>query len=589
MAIVIKNIKGMIPLVSPKLLPDNFAQIAKNCDLKTGRLKPLKDLLTSQTWAVGAVGALRSLYKEESTDKWLYWTEADINIVKAQVADGNNRLVYTGDGYPKQTDNTLMPSTGSPAGGTQCRRLGVTPPSTALTINGPYGTGDDETKHSVSYYYTYVCKWDDGTEEESKPVAATAVIDVEGGEYLALSGFVKPTLAASGNDVTHFRVYRLNSGDAGAEYQLAKMRPGSTGAAAVDDLPVADVPLPTTLVYDCNAAVDDLNSDLGEVCPTSAWGAPPDDLAQIGQYQNGILAGFSGKQFCVSRPFVHYSWLPSVDRPVLNYTPVAWGVYRGMAIVATTAFPAIITGADSSTLMQETLPYSQRCESARGFVITDIGALYPSPDGLVLINESSVKVLTKKVFTKAQWAELPPDGFSHADLVSFYYDNVYIGFWAGSGHGFIFNFKDDPYITTFEVADTIYHACIDPTDDTLYLLTLVSTNYHAKAWNSAETYLTNTFKSKIFTTPPTTFSFAKIVGNQNAGTPVTFKLFGNGSQIQHNEANWSKSVQSIDIFRLPAGQRYESHEIEISGQAEVDFVILANSGKEIAEIMEGMG
>jgi hypothetical protein len=310
--IVIKNFKGMIPAVSSKLLPDNCAQTAKNCDLRTGKLKALKNLETTKTWAALGIN-LRSLYKEESADKWLYWTENDINVVKAQLADGNNRLFYTGDGYPKQTDNTLMPATGIPNATDDYRRLGVTPPSITLTTNGPYGTGDGETKYSVSYYYTYVVKWADGTEEESKPVAATAVVDVEGGEYLAVSGFVKPTLVASGNDVTHFRVYRLESGNAGAEYQLAKMRPGATGATAVYDLPVANVPLNTTKVYDCNATPDDLNSDLGEVCTTEGWAAPPDDLAQIGQYQNGILGGFSGKEFCVSEPFVHYAW-PTVNR-----------------------------------------------------------------------------------------------------------------------------------------------------------------------------------------------------------------------------------------------------------------------------------
>jgi hypothetical protein len=310
-----------------------------------------------------------------------------------------------------------------------------------------------------------------------------------------------------------------------------------------------------------------------------------------------------------------------------------------MAIIATTAFPSVITGADPSTLMQETLPYSQGCLSARGFVITDIGALYPSPDGLVLVSGNGVKVLTAKVLTKEQWTALSPAGKTHADLVSFYYDNIYIGFWQGTGHGFVFNFKDDPYITTFEVTDTIYHGCIDPTDDTLYLLTYDSPDYFAKAWESAELpdnlnliatgesvtieagaqlfiadeyiiegtgvltinssgllavctaaeafaalHLTNTLKSKIFTTPPTNFAFAKIIGDQSAGVPVTFKLFGNGSQVQHGGGNWSKSVQSIDMFRLPSGQRYESHEIEISGQAEVDSVILATSSGEIAQI-----
>ena len=576
MLIIIKNPKGQIPAIDAALLPANFAQIAKNCDLRTGRLKPLKDLETTKTWAALGIN-LRSLYKEESADdKWLYWTENDINVVKAQLADGDNRLFYSGDGYPKQTNDTLMPATGIPNATDDYRRLGVTPPSVTLTINGPYGTGDGVTKHSVSYYYTYVVKWADGTEEESKPVAATAVIDVEGGEYLAVSGFVKPTLVASGNDVTHFRVYRLASGDAGAEYHLAKMRPGSTGAAAIYDIPVADVPLNTTLVYDCDATPDDLNSDLGEVCLTELWVAPPDDLAQLGQYQNGILAGFSGKQFCVSEPFIYYAW-PTGNRINLNYTPVAWGTYRGMAIIATTAFPSVITGADSSTLMQETLKYNQSCLSARGFIITDIGALYPSPDGLTLVNENGVKVLTAKVLTKEQWNDLPPAGKTHADLVSFYYDNIYIGFWQGTGQGFIFNFKDDPYITTFEVADTIYHGCVDPTDDTLYLLTYANPDHYAKAWESSATYLTLTFESKKFIVPSMAFTFAKIIGDQSVSVSVTLKVYGDESEVLE------KTIYNSDIFRLGLNSEYRAYEFEVSGKAEIDKVMISTSPEEIIE------
>lgn len=573
---VIQNPKGQVPAIDASLLPDNFAQIAENCDLRTGRLKSLKDLLTKKTWAAAAVGAIRSLYKEESADKWLYWTENDINIVKGQLADGDNRLFYTGDGYPKQTDNTLFPSTGMPDATDDYRRLGVTPPSVTLTINGPYGTGDGVVKYSVSYHYTYVCKWADGTEEESKPVAATAVTDVEGGEYLAVSGFVKPVLADSGNAVTHFRVYRLASGTSGAEYQLAKMRPGSSGATAVYDLPVGDVPLNTTKVYDCDSTPSDLNSSLGEVCPTEKWDCPPDDLAQLGQYQNGILAGLSGKNFCVSEPFVHYAWYTKNKIP-LNYTPVAWGVYKGLAIVATTAFPSIITGADSNTLMQETLKYNQGCLSARGFVITDVGALYPSPDGLTRVDENTVEVLTRKVLTKEQWTDLPPAGKTHADLVSFYYDNVYIGFWQGSSHGFICNFKDDPYITTFTITDTIYHGCIDPTDDTLYLLTYIATDYFSKAWESATTYLTNTFKSRKFIVPSMTFICAKIIGTQSASVPITLKVYGNGSEVL------STSITTSDIFRLPLSSEYSTFEFEVSGKAEVDIQLFATSPEEIIE------
>lgn len=582
MLIAISNFHGVVQAVDSALLPYNYAQTAENCDLRTGRLRPLSGLLTSQTWAAGTVGDIRSIYKEESVNKWLYWT-AKTKVVKVQISDGNNRIAYTGDGYPKQTDNTLFPSTGNPDATDDYRRLGVKPPTIALTIHAAHGTGDSIVKYSVSYQYTLVCKWDDGTEEESKPVAATAVVDVEGGEYLSLSGFVKPTLTASGNNVTHFRVYRLVSGYTGASYQLVKMRPASSGATAVHDLPVADVPSDTTQVYDCDATPDDLNADLGGACKTGSWDYPPDNLSQIGQYQNGILAGLSGKNFCVSEPFIHYAW-PSGSRIPVSYTPVAWGVYQNTAIIATTAFPCIVLGSDADTLSQSTLPYNQGCLSARGFVITDIGAMYPSPDGLVLVNENGVSVITKNVLTKKQWEDFPPTGFDHGDLVGFYYDNVYIGFWEGSTKGFVYNFAENTYYTTFTVTDVLYSGCIDPTDDTLYFLSKISTNYFSKAWEKGIA-LTGTFKSKKHIVPNISFSCARVIGNQSAAVSSTVKIYGDGAQIEKNEVAWTKTVQNTNIFKLPLDTEHETYEVEISGKAETDIVLMATDP---AEIIQGV-
>jgi hypothetical protein len=565
--------KGISPKVDATLLPEAYAQTAENCDLRSGSLSPLNDLGTGASLGADS-NNWRSLYKEEDTDKWLYWAEDDIDIVKSPVADGDNRLVYTGDGYPKQTDDTLMAASGNPDSTADYRRLGVTPPSAALTINGPYGTGDGTVEKSVSYYYTYVCVWADGTEEESAPSTATAVTDVEGGEYLALSNFVFPSLVSSGNNVTHYRVYRLQSGTAGAEFQLGKMRPGAAGATAVYDLPVADVPLITTLVYDCNSVPDELNSDLGEVCPTEGWDAPPDNLSHIGQHENGILGGFSGKEFCVSEPFVPYAWNED-HRITLNYTPVAWGFYHGLAIVATSAFPAIITGIDPATLTQKTLPYNYGCLSSRGFVVTDIGVMYPSADGLVLIDENDARVVTRNLITKQQWAEMPPAAFDHSDLTAFYYDNMYFGFWKGSSQGFMFNFKEDPYLTTFDAGIPLYHGTIDPIDDALYLLTSSNGVLYAQEWNASASSLTLTYKSRKYLTVPSAFIFCRIIGEQSGTTPVTLKIYGDGAEVS------SQSVDDTDLFRIPLAANYKSHEFQVSGKAEIDRILLSTSSGEI--------
>lgn len=571
--------KGVAPAIAPEKLPDNYAQVAENCSFRRGIIAAIAGLSSVGTY-LGST-AWRTLYRYGSN--WLYWTDADINVVRGQLAAGNNRLFYTGDGYPKQTDTDLMPSSGMPDSTADYRRLGVTPPTGALTIN-IVGSGSGVTEDSVSYYYTYVCKWSDGTEEESAPSTATAVTDIEEDEYVYLTGFVIPSLAASGNNITHVRVYRLNSGSNSAEYQHIKCRPGSAGATEAWDIAVTHVNDITDPVYDCNSTPDGLTASLGDTSQVEDWDAPPDDLTGIVQYMNHVLAGFSGKNVCLSEPLVHYAWPEEYYNPV-DYDIVSIGVFNQSLIVTTGTIPYRMTGTDPASIYTQPLPYEQPCLSKRGTVSTNIGVIYPSPDGLFLINDDGGQLLTKKVLTKEAWTDLPPDGFDHGDLISFYYDSVYYGFWAGSDQGFMFNFTDDLYLITFNMGDLIYHGCKDPETDALYLLTAVGSTHYAKQWEAGSD-LTYAFKSKRWETPPVCFSYAMVIGEQSVTDPITFKIYGDEAQVERAGVPWSKSVQNQDIFRLPSGEEYRTHEIEISGTKDCRAIMIATSAEEIEEVIK---
>lgn len=571
--------KGMVPAIEARALPDNYAQNAVNCDLRDGTILALLGLdagtsLSTTAW--------RSLFKYGNN--WLYWTDADIKVIRGQVAAGNNRLFYTGDGYPKQTDTVLMASSGTPSDTSQYRRLGVTPPAAALTINF-VGTGTGTVEDTVSYYYTYVVKWSDGTEEESAPSPATAVTDIEEDEYVYLTGFVVPVLATSGNNVTHVRVYRLNSGSATAEYQLVKVRPATAAGTEAWDTAVASIPLITSPLYDCNATPDGLTTSLGDVSQVEDWDAPPDALAGITQYANGILAGFSGKNVCFSEPLVPSAW-PSEHYSPVDYAVVAIGVHNQALIVLTGTFPYRMTGSDPSAIFTQKLEIEQPCLSERGTVSTDFGVIFPSPDGLYLISETGHELLTKDILTKAQWTALAPTGFTHANLISFFYDNVYYGFWAGTDEGFYFDFKEK-YIVKLDMGDLIYHGCKDAGTDSLYLLTKVSTTYYAKKWAGGSA-LTWSYTSKNWETPPVNFGFAMILGDQSVSSQITIIPYGDGSQVQKGGVNWYKQPTSQALFRMPKGKEYRTHKYTLGGTVKCRGFIVATSVEEIEEVMKNL-
>lgn len=578
MKVIFQNFKGRADKVQPKLLPENFAQTAENCDLREAKIKPMADLSAGTTFT--NPGALRSFFKFGSN--WLYWTESDICAHYLQLAASSNRVIYTGDGYVKQTDTTLMAASGIPDGTDDYRKVGITAPSAALTINIE-GSGDGTVQEDVSYVYTYVVAWADGTEEESAPSPATAVTEIENGENCSLQNFVIPTLASTGNNITHCRLYRLKSGVTGASYKHVKARATSVTETGDFwyDIPIASVPTTATKIYDSDGTADYLwdNSADAEI-ETTDWEPPPTDLENLVQYQNGLLAGNSGRSVCVSVWNVFYAW-PTDYQIDVDYDIVGLGVYNNSLIVLTDAFYYIVSGTDEATLQKSEPIEAQKCLSTRGIVSTKMGVMYPCPQGMFLVNTSGGRVFTENILTREQWEDLPPSGSALSDIIGFYYDNRYIGFFSGTSEGFSINLEGDVYLETIDIGTpNVYHGVIDPSDNDLILLTNTGgADYYAQEYERhASNKLTYTWKSKVIQLPKKVrFGVCRIKGTQSAGNAITFKMYGDGSQVQTRAgSNFSKSVTDEKPFRIPGGKRYEEFVVEVSSSAaEIDSIEIA--------------
>lgn len=610
MKIRIHNFKGMAPGLKAHLLPDNFAQAAINCDLGKGTLNAFADLNTKATF--DDPGALRTLYKYD-TD-WVYWTDADINAIRLQLAASDDRVMYTGDGYPKQFDSNLMSASGIPAAqtatitgataanpvvitavghpfvngqrvsisdvsgmsqinslnftvankaadtfelsgvdgtaydaytgdgtvtGYKYRRVGIPAPLLAPGF-GTNGTGDGKVKYSVSYVFTYVAKWSDGTEEESPPSPVSINYDLEGGQYLYTNSLESPLpMSSNGNDITHVRLYRIANGDSTSAFRRIKARDTAYNETTDFwyDIPIANW---GTSIFDTDGTNKDIwdNSEDAAI-ETTLWANPPTTLSGLVQYQNGILAGIYGRYVCISEPFVHYAW-PTSYRVETDHTPVALGVHNRSLVVGTDAYPYVISGTNASTLSRSMLPYPQKCLAARGMVSTEIGVVYPCPDGLFLVNYSegwSGTVVSKGVIGKDDWEALPPTGKTLADIVAFYHDGMYFGMFSGTNDGFVFNFREEPFFKKVQFTTNIYHGVIDESDDDLILLTNDGgDDYIASEFNRGSTDLTFKWESKEFLTNRTRMSAAMVTGSQSATSPIIFIPRSAGTQLQRKYA-----------------------------------------------------
>jgi len=618
--IIQKTFKGRIPRVSAKLLPESFAQIATNCDLRRGSLAPVKGFGSS----VGSGSS--TIFKMGST--WASWG-AGVNAVKAQIANSGNRTYLTGRGsYPEQTNESLYGSgiykklgidapentlnvafKGTPSHGTLdvgtitgCTttagsEIVTCPEAHGLTLqvgdfvalsgasgeadDGDYTiasfTGSDEAngsvslnttltststnvtltitrqkdagiQASVSYVFTKVQTWPDGSVEESAPSPPTSVIDVYEGQGITLTGF--DTWALDGYLTQTYRIYRLLSGTSGGEFcYLADIE---RAAGEYED-------------YILDGDEDDSPyglRDVGtDILETDDWIPPPDGLQGLTQFGNGILIGFVGNKLYVSEPFVAYAW-PDAYTLTFDYDIVALGVHNESIIVLTEAYPYIVTGLDPESFSQTILPYEQACVNATGMAVTNIGVLYPCPDGLFLINGTAGKLITKDIYTKEQWAALGPE-----NLISFFYDDQYYGFFSGTGTGIAFNFKVDPYVVDLEVGSSITGGFLHAEDDALYLVD----GGAIKQWGVGSD-LEYEWKSKLFRTGEFhNFACGAVVADDE----VTFKLYAD-TVLKHTQ-----TVADEEMFRLPSGYRAREWEFDLTGSVDVDSVAIGQHSGEL--------
>ena len=288
---------GIAPGVSPRLIADQFAQRAENIDFESGRLAPT----TSNSSSVHTLqtASRRSIFYYRSTN-WLEWTADGVKAVPGPIPnDTNERLYFTGDSYPKMgtISSMISGSSGYPA---TVYRLGVPAAGTAPSVAKSGSVASEEIAEDRTYVYTFVTAYG----EEGPPSPASGVIQVTSTESVTVtmpsnqlpgtSSYTNSSDFNMGNGALK-RIYRSNTGSNFTSFQF-----------------VAEVAISATSFSDTVAA-----TSLGEVLPSGTWIGPPDDNTSLypdGQMQglcsvgNGVFAGFSGKRFCLSEPYLPHAW-----------------------------------------------------------------------------------------------------------------------------------------------------------------------------------------------------------------------------------------------------------------------------------------
>lgn len=354
---------GEQPRITPRLLPASGAQIAQSVRLESGELAPIRKPYLVDELGGALPGTVKTIYRHLGT--WLHWPVL-VHAVPGPVAQ--DRLYYTGDGVPKmRVSGTVYPlALPFPTSPVTATRVGTLSGIVAVRL----------------YVYTFVT----GFDEESEPNPVSNEVQVSPGNTVTLSGF---QAAPAGRNITKQRIYRSQTGTAGGTnfYFVAER---AVSAADFTD----------------NIAVDQFNEPL----PSLDYNAPPADLHNLVSMPNGMMAGISGKDLCFSEPYKPHAW-PEKYRQTMDYEGMALGVYGTTIVVGTKGNPYLAGGNHPDTIVMEKLELNMPCLSGQGMVDLGYAVVYPSNDGLVMVQGGTATVPTAQLLTRDQWLDMEPSTF----------------------------------------------------------------------------------------------------------------------------------------------------------------------------------
>jgi hypothetical protein len=551
----IAGFSGLVPRLAKQLLAPNQAQVATNCILTSGDLRPRNGPLLVAAPVIDNDIVSMFRMEKDGNEKWLAW-DKDVDVARSPIAGNTTRrFYYTGDGEPRASDyDTATAGTGAYPSG--CFVLGVTPPVTKPTVTPSGGTG---ATISRSYAYTFVTPW--GEESAPSPVSTVTTGKVDDTWALSAMDAAPPnsgTVSAAVKDapstgyvqITLDTVFGLRAGetitfaavvgmtDINATFTLysvdsvtkkvviilsttqtytsggtwTRVAPHNTTAmtkriyrtlSSTTDTEyhyLVTIAVATTIYSD---TIPDTTAALGEVLPTTNWLMPPADMKGIIIMANGIACGFFGNQVCFSEPFKPYAW-PLAYQQSYDQDIVAIGVNGTTLVGMTQGNPFTITGVDPVTMGggMEAMGVAWPCMAKSSVATFAFGVGYAAPQGFVIIGPT-VDVVTKDLFTQKEWSDLNPDTFIAASA-----DNRYYAGYSADGSSLMFVIDKSEAASFIKINQKLTDMWADPWTGKLY----IAADKKIYQWEGdVGTKLSYEWKSKKFlTAPPINYGAAKI-------------------------------------------------------------------------------
>lgn len=514
----------------------------------------------SHTFSTKAVSLLVATV---AFDTW-YTFAVRVTLVSEGVYDVT-ASVYAGSALLTTVSSQFTITLGNYVGGmlhlqnTDKTRLNTVLDNILVQAAGVY----DPTLVATAYVFTFV----NDLGQESAPSLPSATLTRPDGVTVTVTTAVAvPSGISSDYGITTKRIYRAVTGNAGTAFQF-----------------VAEIPLAQA------DYVDGLtDSELGAVLASDLWALPPDDLRGILALPNGVMAGFSQNQLCLSAQNYPHAW-PVEYRLNTDTAIVSIGNVDNAVVIGTESHVYVAVGNDPAaySMSKSEVPYA--CVSKRSLAyLTGVGVVFAGTDGIMAVaGVGQIRNLTEGVFTLRQWQALVPSSIvavAHNDIYWMAYD-------TGTAKGC---YAIDARPNGFGVVEMAFHftaAWVDPKTDKFYLV-LDEDNEPDDAslpeHPSIPLYLDGTtvyefeggaglmnyrWRSKLWLAPPTAFSIAQVRAESYDNLLVRF--YADGVQL------YEVAVSEETEFVLPMADSSTQFEIEILGTDPVRVVQMAEDVLEL--------
>lgn len=515
---------GELPKTHPRLLGENFAQVARNTRLERGTLTPIRSPLLVHSM----LSDCQTIYKLGST--WIGWADR-VEVAQAPVA--TERLYITRAGTPQLY-----------VAGTSYN-LAVPRPATAPTASIAAGPGVDPALSSVILYaYTYVTSFD----EESEPSPLSNELLWSPSNDVLLNG-ISP--APGGRSINRIRVYRSQTSSLGVT-ELYFIR--EISSSSVD-------------FYD-NVA----GNPIQEPISTTSYNPPPSGLRGIIALANGMMAAFKGKKLYFSEPYRPHAW-PEKYVLTVDFNIVGLGTFGSNIAIMTDGCPYVAQGATPDAMVMERLEVNLPCVSSLGIVDLGYTVAYPSTEGLVTVSSSGAQLVTEQLVTREQWQELAPASFISTQHSGRYMASYPTPAGGGARDLLIVDLSgEQPFVIRGDIGMTaVFH---EIGSGRMYFM---DGPREIKEWDApGSTYESQTWRSKLFNLPAeTNYGAILVEADVPAGTGASVAVIADGVT--------RATVSALNKpARLPSGFLALRWEVEVSGTASITSITLAASPSELA-------